>query len=91
MKDNVKFCEKTVAETKSEIKALEDEIKNQTEPEECNEIKTTITKYNEYKVKELHRIKTAKHRKLRWNLTSRQTKQQTTREKQKTSNEGTTQ
>ena len=91
MKDTVKFCEKTIAETKSEIKTLEDEIKHQTEPEEYNEIKTTITKYNEQKIKELHRIKTAKHRKLRWNLTSRQTKQQTTREKQTSTNDGITQ
>lgn len=87
MKDTVKFCEKTVNETKTEIKVLEDEIKNQADSEEYNEIKTAITKYNEQKVRELQRIKTAKHRHLRWNLTSRQTKQQTTRDKQTTTKE----
>ena len=67
---------------KTEIKVLEDETKNQAEPEEFNEIKTTITKDSEQKIKELQRIKTAKHIHLRWNLTSRQTRQRTTREKQ---------
>ena len=84
MKDSFKFCEKTVAETKSEIKVLEDELKHQTDTEEFNEIKTAITKNNEQKIKELHRLKTAKHRQLRWNLTSRHPKQQPTREKQTT-------
>ena len=91
MKDTVKFCEKTVAETKTEIKTLEDEIKNQADPEEYVEIKTTITKYNEQKIKELHRTKTEKHRKLRWNLTSRQTKQQPNREQRATTKEKTIQ
>ena len=91
MKDTVKFCEKTVAETKTEIKTLEDEIKNQADPEEYVEIKTTITKYNEQKIKELHRTKTEKHRKLRWNLTSRQTKQQPNREQRATTREKTKQ
>ena len=87
MKDTVKFCEKIVAETKTEIKTLEDEIKNQADPEEYVEIKTTITKYNEQRIKELHRTKTEKHRKLRWNLTSRQTKQQPNREQRATTRE----
>ena len=65
MKDTIKFCDKTTTKTKSEIQSQEEEIKNQTDQEEYNEIKTTITKFNEQKIKELQRNKTAKHRRLR--------------------------
>ena len=72
MKDTIEFCEKTIAKTKSEILNQEEEIKKHTDQEEYNEIKTTIAKFNEQKAKELKREKTAKHRKLRWNLNSKQ-------------------
>ena len=72
MKDTIKFCENTIIKTKSEIQSQEEELKNQTDQEEYNEINTTIRKYNEQKIKELKRDKTAKHRRLRWNLNSKQ-------------------
>ena len=72
MKDTIKFCDKTITKTKSEIQSQEEQIKKQTDQEEYNEIKTTITKFNEQKIKELQRNKTAKHRRLRWNLNTKQ-------------------
>lgn len=82
MNDTVKFCSKTITESKATAKSIEDKIKIQAEPEEYNEIQTTINKYKEQKVKELHRIKTAKHRKLRWNLTTKQAQHQQTKRKE---------
>ena len=72
MKDTIKFCENTIIKTISEIQSQEEELKNQTDQEEYHEINTTIRKYNEQKIKELKRDKTAKHRRLRWNLSSKQ-------------------
>ena len=81
MNDTLKFCNKTITETKAVAKTIEEKIKSQAEPEEYKEIQSTIKKYNEQKVKELHKIKTAKHRKLRWNLTPKQAQHQQTKRK----------
>ncbi len=77
MKDTAKFCENTIPEKNGEINVTEEKIKNQLDPEEYNEIKTKISKYNDQKVQELRKIKTAKYRKLRWNLTIKRTNQTT--------------